>query len=95
MFPLVVESGQGHQLDSVPVSGKCKGNGIPLISPAHELGGSRNDFIHIRRAGVTDFCAPDNDALTGLSVDAHAVRIGPNDMEEHIRVRLLVGPLVL
>ena len=72
-----------------------KGNGIPFITPSHEFSGRSNNFIHIRRTGITYFCAPHNYTLTRLSVNAHSVHICLYNMQEHIRVRLLMRPLVL
>ena len=76
MLSLVVEAWKRHNLNSIPVCWKCKCNRIAFISPAHKLGGICNNLVYIRRAGITDFCAPDNHALAGLSVYADAVHVG-------------------
>ena len=95
MSALMMQAGDSHELDAIPVSGQGEGHGIVAVLGVHELGGQRDDLIHIRRAGVTDFSAADNDALGGGAVDVHAVHICVYDVEELIGVRLHVRSLIL
>ena len=95
VFSLVVLSGKRHDLDARPVSGKREGDRIALVAPAHELGGVRDDLIDVRCAGVADLGAAYDDALAGLAVDADSVDVCLDDMQEHIRIGLLVRSLIL
>ena len=95
MGTFVMQSRKGHQLDSVPVSGKREGHRVIAVILAHELGWVYNDFIHIRSAGVTDFGAAHDDALTWFSVHADAVHICLYHVYKGIRVRLHMGAFVL
>ena len=95
VLTLVMLTGQSHQLDAGPVCRQSEGQSIGSIILAHKLGGINNDLINIGSAGVADLCTANDDTLAGLAVDADAIHVHLNDMDELIRVGLHVSALVL
>ncbi len=95
MLAFVVQAGQRHQLDAVPVGGQRKRHGIVGVVLAHELRRVHDDLVDIGSVGVADLRAAHDDALAGLAVDADAVDVRLNDMNEGIGVWLHMGALIL
>ena len=95
MLTLVVLAGQSHQLQAVPVGGQSEGHGVVGVVGAHELGGVDDDLVHIGGVGVADLGAADDDALAGLAVDADAVDVSLDNMDELVGIGLHMSALIL
>ncbi len=95
MLALVVQAGQRHELDAVPVGRQRERHGIVGVVRAHELRRQCNDLVDVGRAGVADLRAANDDALAGLAVHADAVHIRLDDVEELVGIGLHMGALIL
>ena len=95
VLALVVQTGQRHQLNAVPVGGQRERHGIVGIVRAHELRRQSNNLVDIGSAGVADLRAAHDNALAGLAVHADTVHIRLDDVEELVGVGLHVGAFIL
>lgn len=76
---LMAQAGQSADLDAGPVSGQRKGNRIRIVMLGHKFSGAGHDLIHIGSRRVTGLCAPNDNALAWLSIQANTVHVGLHD----------------